>query len=74
MASFSKSSTNIPLNARGRQGRNSEHLLIKEFGYCGPKSIQTFKAASCHIFLSNSINVGVRKPRYFTMSAKCGHF
>ena len=50
----SKSSTNIPLNAKGRQGRNSEHLLIKEFGFCGPKSIplQRFEAVFCHRFLS----------------------
>ena len=47
----SKSFTNIPLNAKGRQGKNSEHLLIEEFGFCGPKSIQTFKAVFCHCFL-----------------------
>ena len=33
MASDSKSSTNIPLNAKGRQRRNSDHLLIKEFDF-----------------------------------------
>ena len=44
---------NIPLNVR--QPRNSEHLLIKEFGNCGTKSMLSHNV-SLHFFFQKTIN------------------